>query len=384
MKILRVIPSIDAAAGGPVTGLIASSYKLLALGHHIDVACLDLAGSEVVRSFTLPVYALGQSQSTYGRSKLLREWLTENVNRYDVVIIHGIWQYHTLAAANACRRNNVPYVVFTHGMLDPWFKKTYPLKHLKKLAYWFVFLRKILKHAQGVIFTTDEERRLAAQSFPVYSCKEYVVNYGITDPVKNIVENKKIFFEKYPDLVDKKIYLFLSRIHPKKGLDILIEAFAKVVENDPNTCLVIAGPDESGMQESLEKMVANFGIQNHVIFTGILKGNMKWGAFAAADCFVLPSHQENFGIAVAEALSAELPVLITDKVNIYREILADNAGFAKSDNVEDFTAVLRMWGRLSATDKFIMRQNARKSFLMRFEITEAALSLEKVLKDATS
>lgn len=384
MKVLRVIPSINPAAGGPVTGLLASSKELLKSGYRIDVVSLDFPEDEVCKNFNLPLFALGNTRKVYGYSKDLSNWLSKNIANYDVVIIHGIWQYHALASSKACSEYGVPYVVFTHGMMDPWFKKTYPIKHIKKLVYWFLFLRKIISRAGAVVFTTDEERILASQSFPFYKSKECIINYGVADQISDINHQKEVFFMTYPNLKNKKFFLFLSRIHPKKGVDILIESFANCVKSGDISMLVIAGPDEVGMQNDLVRLAEQLGVRDKVIFTGILQGDEKWGAFAAADCFVLSSHQENFGIAVAEALSTSLPVLITDKVNIFREIVQDKAGFSGENSVKGFTAIMQQWCSLTEQEKNAMRGNARQCFLNRFEIKKAAKSLEQVLIDAVS
>ena len=384
MKILRVIPSVNPAEGGPVEGLINSNHQLQQRGHTVEVASLDFSDTAWARDFAFPLHALGQSHSVYGYSAACRDWLDQHITHYDVVIIHGIWQYHTVAAAKACKKHGVPYLVFTHGMLDPWFKQSYPLKHLKKLAYWLLFLRRILRDARAVVFTTDEERLLARQSFPFYRCHETVVRYGTAGHTGNADEQRAAFLQAYPALADKTFSLFLSRIHPKKGVDILLQAFADQHKTNDDHWLVIAGPDETGWQAELEAMAENLGIAQNVIFTGMLSGDVKWGAYAAADCFVLPSHQENFGIVVAEALSAGLPVLITDKVNIHREVLAARAGLASADTREAFAGLLQQWQAMSPAEKETMRQNARQCFLQHFEITEAGRSLEALLLDTVA
>lgn len=384
MKILRVIPSVDPAAGGPIEGLLNSSRQLRERGHHIDVVSLDLPDAPCTKAFQFPLYSLGQSRRTYGFSPRCRNWLNQHVNDYDVVIIQGIWQYHAVAAANACRRHKVPYVVFTHGMLDPWFKRTYPLKHLKKLPYWFLLLRGILRDARAVVFTTDAERQLARQSFPCYRCNEMVVSYGTTGQQGDTNTQRDAFLSAWPQLHGRPFCLFLSRIHPKKGVDIIIDAFARAYRDTPDQWLVIAGPDETGLQAALQAQAKRLGIADRVLFPGLLQGDNKWGAYAAADCFVLPSHQENFGIVVAEALSAGLPVLISDQVNIYHEILACRAGLVSADNSTAFAALLGQWRQLADSDKAAMRLAARQCFLQHFAIDAAAQSLEKVLINATT
>lgn len=177
-----------------------------------------------------------------------------------------------------------------------------------------------MKDARAVLFTCDEERILARQSFKPYRCREEVVYYGTALPAGNAEKQMNIFLKKYPQLKGKRILLYLGRIHEKKGIDILIQAFAQLksdndipVANDIH--LVIAGPcaDQNYLQ-SLKNQALNFEpkIADHIIWTGMLKDDLKWGAYHSADAFILPSHQENFGIAVVEAYLSKLKK-ITDQ-----------------------------------------------------------------------
>src|ERR1019366_7095808 len=139
---------------------------------------------------------------------------------------HGLWQYHGLAVHRALQRaGSPPYVVFSHGMLDPWFKHRYPLKHLKKSAYWWPFERRVLCDAAAVLFTCEEERRLARTSFPGSSYQEQVVAFGTAAPPENISAQRAAFFDHTPAVRDRRYWLFLGRIHPKKGVDLLIDAY---------------------------------------------------------------------------------------------------------------------------------------------------------------
>jgi glycosyltransferase involved in cell wall biosynthesis len=145
--------------------------------------------------------------------------------------------------------------------------------------------------------------------------------------------------------------------------------------------LILAGPDQIGWETELRRRVERLNLSDPVIFTGMLEGEMKQGAFAAADAFVLPSHQENFGIAVVEALAADVPVLISSRVNIWREIEADRAGFVESDNVDGTTRLLQNWIDTPRSERDAMRQNARKCFEQRFEINRAVDSLLQILNE---
>ena len=302
-------------------------------------------------------------------------WLVANAGGFDAVIVHGIWQFQSFATWLAYRKIGFPYFVFVHGALDPWFKKTYPLKHLKKWLYWPWSEYRVLRDARGVLFTSEEEARLAKTSFWLYQAKEYVINYGTSMPPGDPVLQKNLFLENYPRIRDKRIVLFLSRIHPKKGCDLLIRAFENALRMYPDLHLVIAGPDDVGWKPELEKLAEGLGISEAITWTGMLTGDLKWGAYRNSEVFILPSHSENFGIVVAESLACRVPVLITDKVNIWREIKDDGAGFVEPDTLEGVNLLLRNWLSLSPIEREQMKVKAQNCFLDRFEIKKAAQSL---------
>lgn len=385
MKILNVISSTDPKGGGPIEVINQLGQTLLKQEHIVEIACLDNPNSPWLKAFTLPVYALGPSISSYAYSKHFVPWLRQNATKYDVVIVNGIWQYSSFGvwlALNSLRQRGSPtpaYFVFTHGMLDPWFKRTYPIKHLKKWLYWPWADYRVLRDAQAVLFTCESERILAKKSFWLYKCNEKVVNFGTAAPPGNPVAQRQIFLNQFPELCNKRLLLFLSRIHVKKGCDLLIQAFAKVASSDNSLHLVMAGPDQTGWQAELQKQARELGVDRKITWTGTLSGDLKWGAFHAAEVLLLPSHQENFGIVVAEAMACGLPVLISNKVNIWREISADGAGLVANDDLNGTVELLQKWLVITPDEQNNMRQKAQKSFQERFEIHQAAKSLLNVL-----
>ena len=320
---------------------------------------------------------------TYRLAPRLREWLDENKARFGAIIVNGLWQYHGFAAWQALHGTSTPYFVFTHGMLDPWFKRRYPLKHLKKWLYWPWAEYRVLRDARAVLFTCEEERLLARQSFSLYRAEETVVSYGTPGPERGDPEaQREAFLQQFPQLRGKRLLLFLGRIHPKKGCDLLIEAFGVESRRDPSLHLVMAGPDSGDMILQLSRRATALGI-SRITWTGMLRGELKWGAFRAAEAFVLPSHQENFGIAVAEALACRLPVLISNKVNIWREIEQDGAGLVDDDTLEGTLRLLQRWETLDAAQRLQMADDAERSFRARFHIDAAARRLLEVLESRT-
>jgi glycosyltransferase involved in cell wall biosynthesis len=377
MRILRSIHTLNPEVGGPIESVVQSSSALIDRGHQVEIVCLDSPGDRWIEQSRLTVHALGPGRGSYGYTPRLPQWVQDRHRDFDAVIIHGIWQYSSFGVWRGLRGTKTPYFVFPHGMLDPWFNRTYPLKHLKKLLYWPWAESRVLRDAAAVLFTSEEERRLARKSFPFYRCNEVVVNYGTAPPDVDLATAREDFLDRFPDLRGRPFLLFLGRVHEKKGCDLLIEAFAA---RRSSMHLVIAGPcpDEQYLAR-LQRLAAK--TQTPVTFTGMLSGDAKWGALSAADAFILPSHQENFGIAVVEALACGSPVLISNKVNIWREIEVDGAGYVENDDLAGTTKLIERWSRTSAAERDTMRANARDCFARRFHIDRAVDSLLSILHE---
>lgn len=366
MRILHVIRSLHPEYGGPaqlVRCIVAAGPRL---GWEGEVACLDEPSQPFLQDIHFRVHALGENRSTYGYSKRWVPWLRENIDRFDGVVIHGIWQYQSWGTWRAIHGRK-PYVLFPHGMLDPWFKRRYPLKHIKKWIYWNLAEYRVLRDAGSVLFTCQTEERLAPQSFRMPPWNAAVVPYGAELPTGDPQQQIEAFYAACPTARDKRFFLYLGRIHAKKGCDLLIDAFAAIAARFPNVDLVMAGPD-AGMRAGLEARVAAARLTARVHWPGLVTGDAKWGAFHASDAFVLPSHQENFGIAVAEALGCSKPVLISDQVNIWPEIHADGAGLVAPDTLADTKNLLEQWLTLDPNQQREMGQRARVCFESRYNL----------------
>ncbi|MEY2531138.1 MAG: hypothetical protein QOI96_1223, partial [Verrucomicrobiota bacterium] len=253
--------------------------------------------------------------------------------------------------------------------------------HLKKWLYWPWAEYRVLRDATAVIFTSDEERIQARKSFWLYRCREKVSPLGVELPPLISSQAKETFLARYPQLRDTRILLFLGRLHPKKGCDILIDALPRDSDPENAVSLVLAGPDQIGWEKYLRARVAHLDIAPRIVFTGMLQGELKQGALASADAFILPSHQENFGMAVVEALAVGLPVLISERVNIWREIDNDHAGYVESDDLPGTIRLIERWMATPLAEREMMRANARKCFGRRFEINRAVDSLLRILAE---
>ena len=385
MKILRSIRSVNREFGGPSESLEQSSAALARRGHEVEIVSLDPPSAKWVTDYPFPVHALGPGRGTYAYAPNFADWVGKRRTQYDAVIVHGLWQYSSFGIWRALHGTATPYFVFPHGMLDPWFKRTYPLKHLKKLLYWPWAEYRVLRDAKAVLFTSEEERLLARESFSLYRCNEVVVNYGTAAPRLDLESAREDFLGSFPRLRGNRFLLFLGRLHEKKGSELLIQAFAGLRNSSAGNWplqLVLAGPCADNEYLLYLRQLAATATKDDgsIIFTGMLSGTRKWGAFRAAEAFILPSHQENFGIAVVEALACGTPVLISNKVNIWREIEADRVGYVENDDLAGTTALLKRWLSTPQEVRAGMKQSAPDCFARRFEIERATDSLLKVLE----
>ena len=384
LKILHIIGGINPVVGGPIEGILRQAEVWERYGHEREIVSLDLPGDPWVKDCPVKTYAMGNRSPIYrrlqrlipwlryGYTPHLAPWLRANAGNYDAVIVNGLWNYTAFAALTALRGGRVPYFVFTHGQLDPWFREFYPVKHVAKQLFWLFVEGPLLRHASAVLFTTEEERLLTRNAFWPYRVREYVIGYGTADVAGQPEGQIEAFYSRMPIVANRRFLLFLSRIHPKKGCDILIRAFARHARDFPDLDLVIAGPDQIGWRNELEAIAIAAGVSERVHWPGMLTGDAKWGAFRAAEAFVLPSHSENFGIAVAEALACALPVLISDKVNIWREVQTSGGGLVARDNEQDFARIVLEFLEKSEDERRNMATDARSTFLRHFDIETIA------------
>lgn len=381
MRILHVIDSFSPATGGPPEAVRQLIRATLATGTEVEAVCLDAPQAEFLLDLGCPVHALDQSfLGRYAFSPRLWRWLRANAGRFDGMIMNGVWTFPGFALRNAARRAHRPYGIFTHGALDPWFNRTYPLKHLKKLFYWPLQYA-VLRDAAAVFFTTQAERDLAKTSFRPNRWKSVIAPLGIVedecagqDPAGEI----EAFYGALPVLRGQRFLLFLARIHEKKGCDLLIEAFARVREIAPDVHLVMAGPDQVGMQAKLQSRAEQLGIAAWVHWPGMIGGEVKWGALRACEALILPSHQENFGVSVIEALLARRPVLLSYPVNIWPEIENDGVGLADDDTLEGTVRLLQRWFSLPAAEQAAMAARAQPCFAARFSLERTAATINGV------
>ncbi|MBD8389763.1 glycosyltransferase [Dysgonomonas sp. BGC7] len=390
MKILRVISSMDPKGGGPCQGIRNSISEFKRRGIDNDVLCFDSSDVEYLGTDDFTIYTIGPSTGPYAYCPDLKRWLLDNILKYDVVIIHGLWLYHsygTYKVWNNLKKSGVKVprlYVMPHGMLDPYFQKAKgrKLKAIRNWLFWKLIENRVVNNVDGILFTCKEELLLAREPFFPYKPKrELNIGYGVLPPPEYNTEMGNVFFEKCIHWNKKPLWLFLSRIHEKKGVDILIKAYLKLkLENNELPQLIVAGP---GLGTNFGKEIQKIAKNNmDILFPGMLAGDSKWGAFYNCEAFILPSHQENFGIAIVEAMACAKPVLITNKVNIWREIKAGEGGFIGFDTEESVYEMLKDWLSLSSQKKIEIGENAQNTYVQSFSIKEMADKMINVFKDA--
>ncbi|WP_405325938.1 glycosyltransferase [Leeuwenhoekiella sp. LLG6367-2.1] len=370
MKILRVIVTMDPSYGGPCQGIRNSIPPLEDLGIANEVVCFDAPDSLYLGTDTFKIHAIGPAKGPYSYCSGFEGWLQQHFERFDAVIIHGLWQYTsygTYRVWKQYKKNHTVYpqlYVMPHGMLDPYFQKAPErrLKALRNRIFWHILEKRVIHGVDGLLFTCEQELLLARTTFGAYCPqKELNVGYGINEPPPVKETELNVFKAAFPRLQETPYFLFLSRIDPKKGVDLLLEAYIeKRLEYSNIPDLVVAGPGMDSLYG--KKLLALAQGSSHIHFTGMVTGAVKWAFFEQCEAFVLPSHQENFGIAVAEALACSVPVLISDQVNIWKEIESMKAGLICTDKLKGVSEMLDRWIALGPDEKKHMKRNARCAY----------------------
>jgi glycosyltransferase involved in cell wall biosynthesis len=345
MKVLHAISGIDPRNGGPTNALIGLAAAQVRAG--LDVRVISTwqeqeahQSAQRLKGLGVRVNMVGQAYGKLSRHPDLTAAVDREIADADVVHVHALWEEIQHQAARSAQRQNVPYIMTPHGMLAPWSRTQGGWVHRwGKRAYLALRLRKNLDRAAAIHYTTPAERDLVA---PLrLTPQSFIEPVGIDFSEFQQLPERGRFRARYPQLGERPMLLFLSRISPQKGLDVLIPAFARL-KND--TILVIAGPDFEGYGKFVHGWVEEHGVKDRVIFTGMLHGVDRIEALRDADLFVLPSHHENFGIAVAEAMAAATAVVISREVNIWQEVLAAGAGAAvPGGDVDALTAEMTRW-----------------------------------------
>ena len=378
MKVLHVIPSLSPDLGGP-TQVVLKTVKairqqgidaeIVTTNHHLnqawDVPLYQLTDYEDVPVWFLPGFPY--SLKEYIFSSALSKWLWQHMDNYDILDNHYLFSYAPTCAAAIARWKRIPYTVRTQGQLTPWALKQSPFK---KQLYTFLIERQNLNRAAAIHCTTVQETE-NLRKFGI-NTPTITLPLGVEQPTQ-ILNAKSRLHHVYSIPRDRLIILFLSRLHPKKRPDLLIDAFKQVVGQNSNCHLMMAGFGATDYLNYLRQQVANNNLTNYVTFTGFVTGSHKQLILQGTDIFVLPSYSENFGIAVAEAMVSGLPVIVTPGVQIATDIAAANAGIIINDRATLVTAITQL---LESTEmRSHLGQNAAKLASDRYNWNKIATRL---------
>jgi glycosyltransferase involved in cell wall biosynthesis len=327
-SILHVIPYMHPSAGGPPAVVENFIRESNLLGHRSQIistpSYCNGDQSNLLKHLEqlAPTTFLNFLEMLPVLSRTGAAKINKHVRQADIVHVHTLWRPLNVSARYACLRQDRPYVLMPHGMLDPY---SLSVKALKKSTYLQLFERHNIACAQRMIYTTREEERLAALAGLRLPPGE-LVPLGASASSASRHDLRAQFLARFPQAEGKRTLLFLGRIHPKKGLDRILNCLQSVRQSIPNVLLLVAGDGETHYTRHLRQLVSALALDNQVLFSGRLDGELKWASFAGAELFLLPSRQENFAITVAEAMQMAVPVIISDKVNTWPYVKEARAG----------------------------------------------------------
>jgi glycosyltransferase involved in cell wall biosynthesis len=318
MKILIIIPALGVVYGGPSKIAVELAQALGSLGIAVDIvttnangaACLNVPLHTWVSEKYYRVQYFPYWAGEYKISCSLTRWLLQHVADYDVVHTIAVFSYPVLAAHWACQLRHVPYVMNPQGMLEPW---ALSYKAWKKHFYYTLFEKPALQHASAIqmLASTEAERTKPLNlKAPIV-----LIPNGIHRQDFEALPNPELFYQNFPNTRNKTLILFLGRVDPKKGLDLLAPAFAKAHAQFPQTHLIVAGQDNIGFLPTAQRYFAEAGCLDAVTFTGMLSDSLKYAALTAASVYVAPSYSEGFSMSVLEGMASGLPCVITTGCN---------------------------------------------------------------------
>ena len=343
-RCLNVTSDMDERFGGIAGSLPAFCKAVSSVGRY-KADILSFSSESTTRELTregVRIQCVPAGRIRWHLGAESRRFVEREVLQASVLHIHGIWQEHCTIAAGLARKLSIPYVISAHGMLEPWALNR---KWWKKRAYWAAIERSNLLHARCLRALTKAE----AQQYRLLGLRQPVaiIPNGVSVPDKVSAEP---FFLRYPQLRGRKIVLFLGRIHQKKGVDLVCQAWAAVSRGYKDAHLVIAGPDDDGTGKILRALVEEGGLSPSVTFTGMLRGDQKWAALKSAWVFVLPSRSEGFSVAVLEAMGVGTPVIVSPQCYIPVVEQRDCGWIAEAD-IKDISTSLIEALQMSCADR---------------------------------
>lgn len=334
-KILRIIESLNPAKGGPAYSVRESSSILSNRGHQVTVLTLDDPDNPPIeaKSLSFSYIPVGRGVGGFSFNGEYLRWLLKNQAGFDLTIVHGIWQWPSMAY-RISKDSSDKFIVMPHGSLDVWDRDLKKKKFFIKQLYWRMVELPLYKAAQSAFFTSDDELSAAYAQFTFSGVNARVVPYGAVSAGAPRVETLQS---------DRHTFGYMGRIHEKKGIDLLLEVFSRLAMEFPDVVLKLAGTGARDYVDSLKNKCRMLGISERVEWLGNVQGAAKRDMLASVGLFILPSFQENFGLAVAESLSVGTPVLVSEHVNVHRRVSDYSAGMVSRRTFDDFYNAMRGW-----------------------------------------
>ena len=377
LRILHVIPAIAPRYGGPTEAIFGMCRALGRRGIDVMIGTTDAdgpghlditRGTAIVHRGVPTLVFRRQFSERFGYSRPIAAWLGRTAGRYHAVHVHAVFSHPSIAAARACRRRDVPYVVRPLGSLDPWSLRQ---NAAAKRVLWHVAVKRMLTSAAAVHYTTEQERHLAESALGLRNGVVIPIGVELADLTKE--ESSGLFRTRHPAVGRGPYVLTLSRLHPKKNIELLIDAFLSTIGGlgTVDWHLVVAGNGDADYVRALRQRAATH--PDRVLFVGWLEGEERASALREAALLALPSHQENFGLAVAEAMAAGVPVLVSEQVNLAPEIRAHQAGWVSGLEATALSAAL--------CDAFTSEAERRRRGAAGRALVEARFSWGRVAAD---
>ena len=336
MKILFLIPAIGSVYGGTSKSVVELAQALMIQGMTVDLVTTNANGDNIL---DVPTNCWMESKGIriqyfnylgwkdYKFSLSMINWLHQHIQDYNLIHSNAIFSLTNLPFYWHCQLHNLPYLVTPRGMLEPW---ALAYKAWKKRLFYTLFEKAALQNASALhLLSASEAQRIKPLQLKTPTV---ILPNGLHREDYETLPSPDRFYEKFPATQGKTLILFLGRIDPKKGLDLLASSFASVHQRFPNTHLIIAGQDNIGFLPTAKNYFAQANSLNAVTFTGMLTGQLKYAALAAADLYVAPSYSEGFSMSVLEGMASGLPCIITTGCNF------PETGEAKAAHVVDINS----------------------------------------------
>ena len=366
MRILIAVGSMHPSQGGPPVVVAGHAAAMASRGHDITIVTLTLAGQKEETVAAWPQLEHQRikllqfdrdSPAAIGSSKSLNKFLTHCDEKFDIAHIHGVWEQCLASVGKFAKRNSIPYVIAPHGMLDHY---SMARSRTKKWIARYVFgTQAMLRNAAAAQFGTEDESAEAASLN--HPWKPFIIRNGVPEEIFTQPKTSLDVISLFPQLAGADpLFVFYSRMHHKKGIDILLEAISRTAGEFPRAKYLIAAlAQDQQYENTIRDRASKEDVAKSVVVTTELTGSRGAGILQLADVFVLPSRQEGFSMAILEAMANGLPLLISDMCHM--QFVTDiKAGFVSDISVDQFSAALRQMLELSKDGRKQLGQNGRQ------------------------